>query len=132
MYRINGQEPITLDLTNPNWKQTIPAGTPGEGIYVVRAQDQLLKVGDLSGINRLGEYRGWVTGDAIPIAVDYYPLQQPLPGPLRRVTQDLRGRATGRGLEPAQRLGEHRTQCPTVYRRVLVRRFYREPDRSFA
>jgi hypothetical protein len=90
-YKVNGQEPIVLDLTNPNWKQTIPAGTSTEGIYIVRTQQgQLLKVGDLSGFGRLGEYRGWVTQDGIPVAVDYYPLERPLPAPLRRVAQDLR------------------------------------------
>jgi RHS repeat-associated protein len=90
-YKVNAREPITLDLTNPNWKQSIPSGTPVEGIYIVRTQQgQILKPGDLSGLSRLGEYRGWVINDGIPIVVDYYPLEQPLPGSLRRVAQDLR------------------------------------------
>jgi hypothetical protein len=98
VYRVNGQEPVVIDMTNPNWKQAIPLGTPTEGIYIVRTQQgQLLKVGDLSTISRLGQYRGWVTGDAIPVAVDYYPLQRPLPGPLRRVAQDLRSTLQSEG-----------------------------------
>jgi hypothetical protein len=97
-YLVNGQRPIVIDLTNPNWKQTIPPGTPTEGIYIVRTQQgQILKPGDLSRINRLGDYRSWVTQDGIPIVVEYYPLQRPFPGSLQRVAQDLRAKLQADG-----------------------------------
>jgi hypothetical protein len=88
-YLVNGEKPILLDLTNPNWKDTLPAGTPKVGIYIVRTQQgQLLKVGDTDGLKRLAEYRKLVTNDNVPIVVEFYPLRTNTH--LNRVAEDLR------------------------------------------